>query len=184
MATERILVHREADERFHTILEAATQRLFPEAKVLINKASVAKNKRLVEEAISQGASVAYSHLATSTSLDIEPIILKDVMEGMGVYRTETFGPVIFLIEIDTEEEALHLANDTEYGLSSAVFTEDLRTGLRLAKGIAAGACHINSMMVHDEAALPHGGMKESGYGRFGSIGLDEWVVTKTVTYRD
>jgi acyl-CoA reductase-like NAD-dependent aldehyde dehydrogenase len=59
--------------------------------------------------------------------------------------------------VSTEEEALELANDTEYGLSAAVFTKDLRTGLRMAKGIESGAVHINGMTVHDETALPHGG---------------------------
>ncbi|OBT97552.1 hypothetical protein VE01_04443 [Pseudogymnoascus verrucosus] len=184
MATERIVVHRDVFERFHNILAAATHKLFPKAKVLINKASVVKNKWLVEDALSKGARVLYGDFDSKSSVDMGPIILEGVKDGMGIYHTETFGPVVFLIAIDTEEEALRIANDTEYGLTSAVFTEDLRTGLRFAKGIEAGACHINSMTVHDESSLPHGGMKGSGYGRFGSIGLDEWLVTKTVTYKD
>jgi acyl-CoA reductase-like NAD-dependent aldehyde dehydrogenase len=184
MATERVLVHRDIVESFQVLLAAATQKMFSEARVLINKASVVKNKRLVEDALSRGARASYGRLNTDSDLHMAPIILKYVKEGMDIYHIETFGPVVFLIEIDSEEEALRIANDTEYGLTSAVFTEDLRTGLRLAKGIEAGACHINSMTVHDETSLPHGGMKGSGHGRFGSIGLDEWVVTKTVTYMD
>jgi len=103
---------------------------------------------------------------------------------MDLYRTESFGPTVSFIVVDTEEEALRIANDTEYGLSAAVFTEDLRTGLRFAKEIESGAVHINGMSVHDESGLPHGGVKQSGYGRFGSMGMDEWVRTKTVTYKD
>ena len=66
-----------------------------------------------------------------------------------------------------------------------MFTEDLRKGLRLAKGIETGAVHINNMSVHDEAGLPHGGVKKSGFGRFNSKeGLEEWVRSKVITWKD
>ncbi|KAK7430150.1 hypothetical protein QQZ08_003335 [Neonectria magnoliae] len=94
---------------------------------------------------------------------------------MDLYKTESFGPTVSILEIETEEEAIRLANDTEYGLSSALFTSDLRRGLRIAREIETGAVHINNMTVHDESALPHGGAKSSGYGRFNaSSGLSEW----------
>jgi acyl-CoA reductase-like NAD-dependent aldehyde dehydrogenase len=102
---------------------------------------------------------------------------------MEIYQTESFGPTVSLIEIDSEEEAMRIANDTEYGLSSSVFTEDLRRGLRFAREIETGAVHVNGMTVHDEAGLPHGGTKASGFGRFNSVGMEEWVRTKTVTFR-
>ncbi len=84
--------------------------------------------------------------------------------------------------VENEHEALQIANDTEYGLSSSVFTKDLARGLRIAKKIESGAVHINSMSIQDEPALPHGGVKSSGWGRFGAPGLEEWVKTKTITY--
>jgi acyl-CoA reductase-like NAD-dependent aldehyde dehydrogenase len=102
---------------------------------------------------------------------------------MDIYKTESFGPTVSLIPIETEEEALRIANDTEYGLTAAVFTDDLRRGLRLARNIESGAVHINGMTVHDEAALPHGGVKSSGYGRFNAAGLEEWVKTKNITFK-
>ncbi|BCS28076.1 uncharacterized protein APUU_61124S [Aspergillus puulaauensis] len=82
-----------------------------------------------------------------------------------------------------EEEAIALANDTEYGLTSAVFTSNLFSGLRVANQIESGAVHINSMTVHDDPTLPHGGWKNSGFGRFGgTAGYDEWLQTKTITW--
>ena len=115
---------------------------------------------------------------------MSPIVVKGVTEAMELYNTESFGPTVSIIEIETEEDAVRMANDTPYGLTSAVFTEDLRRGLRLAKRIESGAVHINGMTVHDETMLPHGGVKCSGYGRFGSGGLEEWVRSKTVTFRN
>ena len=96
-----------------------------------------------------------------------------------------FGPTVSVYEVDDDDEAIRIANDTDYGLSSAVFTEDLRRGLKIAKQIETGAVHINSMTVHDETGLPHGGAKKSGFGRFnGREGLEEWVRTKIITFKD
>ena len=104
--------------------------------------------------------------------------------GCWKMSAETSATVVF-VEFETEEEALHIANDTEYGLISAVFTENLRTGLRFAKEIEAGSVHINNMTIHDEMALPHGGAKASGFGRFNNTaGLDEWLRTKSITWRN
>ncbi len=90
-----------------------------------------------------------------------------------------------MIAFDTDEEAIEIANDTEYGLSGAVFTENLGRGLKIAKEIDSGAIHINSMSVHDEAMLPHGGVKKSGWGRFNAQwGVEEFQKLKTVTYME
>ncbi len=188
MSTERILVHKNVRAAFEPKLNAAIDKLFGpsgEAPVLIQSAAVEKNKTLVKDAVDKGASILYGDAAAeeSSKTRMRPIVIGGVKENMDIYKTESFGPTVALYEIETEEEALRIANDTEYGLSSAVFTEDLRRGLRIAKGIETGAVHINNMTVHDETGLPHGGAKASGYGRFNSIGLAEWVRTKTVTYK-
>jgi acyl-CoA reductase-like NAD-dependent aldehyde dehydrogenase len=78
---------------------------------------------------------------------------------------------VSFVEVDDEQEAIKVAGRTEYGLSSLVFTKDLARCLRIAKKIESGAVHINSMSVHDEPALPHGGVKVSGWGRFGALVL-------------
>jgi len=104
---------------------------------------------------------------------------------MEIYRTESFGPTVSLLPFSTEAAALAVANDTEYGLSAAIFTKDLAAGLRIARQIETGAVHINNMTVHDEPNLPHGGAKKSGFGRFGgSVGLDEFQRSKTITWAD
>jgi acyl-CoA reductase-like NAD-dependent aldehyde dehydrogenase len=110
---------------------------------------------------------------------MRPVVIEGVKDGMDLYYTESFGPTVSLIIVDTDEEAIKIANDTDYGLASAVFTENLQRGLRIAKQIETGAVHINSMSVHDEPSLPHGGAKKSGFGRFnGEEGLKEWVRLK------
>ncbi|MGQ8481205.1 aldehyde dehydrogenase family protein, partial [Klebsiella pneumoniae] len=75
--------------------------------------------------------------------------------------------VVAVVRARDEEEAIALANDTEYGLSAAVFTRDTARGLRVARRIRSGICHVNGPTVHDEAQMPFGGVKGSGYGRFG-----------------
>ncbi|KAK1755332.1 Aldehyde/histidinol dehydrogenase [Echria macrotheca] len=189
MSTERILVHKNVRAEFEKKLVGAIDHIFgpkTDAPVLITGVAVEKNKKLVQDALAKGASLVYGDAAAeeATKTRMRPLVIGDVKEDMDLYRTESFGPTVSLIEIETEEEALRIANDTEYGLSSAVFTEDLRRGLRFAREIETGAVHINSMTVHDESVLPHGGAKASGYGRFNtSHGLSEWVRTKTVTYK-
>ncbi|KAK7402797.1 hypothetical protein QQX98_011453 [Neonectria punicea] len=188
MATEKILVHKAVRAEFEKKLAASVARIFSaesDAPVLISAAAVTKNKALVKDAVSRGASIVHGDLDLQevTQTRLRPIVLNNVTTEMDLYKTESFGPTVSILEIRTEEEAIRLANDTEYGLSSALFTSDLRRGLRIAREIETGAVHINNMTVHDESALPHGGAKSSGYGRFNaSSGLSEWLRSKTVTF--
>ncbi|KAI8954910.1 Aldehyde/histidinol dehydrogenase [Xylaria longipes] len=186
MSTERIIVHRKVSEAFQGKLRDAVSKMWPEALVHINPQGVEKNKKLVQDATNKGASILTGDIGTqeSSNTRLRPIVIAHVTPEMDIYKQESFGTTVSLLEVDSEEEALRIANDTEYGLSSAVFTEDLRIGLRFAKNIETGAVHINDMSVHDESALPHGGAKASGYGRFNaSAGLDEYLRTKTVTWK-
>ncbi|MEM9843315.1 MAG: aldehyde dehydrogenase family protein [Pseudomonadota bacterium] len=98
----------------------------------------------------------------------QPTLLTGVTEEMTVCRTETFGPVTSIYVIDSYEEGLKKANDTEYGLSSAIFTKDIDRAFHFAKHIGAGMCHINGPTIHDEAHVPFGGNGESGVGREGT----------------
>jgi len=160
MSTERIIVHEKVVDEFETHLKTAIDGFAPANKepgVLINKAGVEKNARLVKDAVEKGAKVLYGDIGDAVETKMRPMVVKGINEDMDLFYTESFGPTVSLLVVKSEEEALALANDTEYGLSSAVFTKDLATGLRFAKGIEAGAVHINNMTVHDETALPHGG---------------------------
>jgi acyl-CoA reductase-like NAD-dependent aldehyde dehydrogenase len=186
MSTERIVVHKKISEAFQGKLREAVSRMWPDALVHINAQAVEKNKKLVQDATSKGAVILNGDINAEeiSKTRMRPVVLAQVTPNMDIYKQESFGTTVSLLEVDSEEEALRIANDTEYGLSSAVFTEDLRIGLRFAKNIETGAVHINNMSPHDEVALPHGGAKASGFGRFNaSAGLDEYLRTKTVTWR-
>ncbi|KAM3067552.1 hypothetical protein ACMFMG_000132 [Clarireedia jacksonii] len=190
MSTERVLVHEGILEKFEKALVAATAELYPNPATLINAPSVSKNHSLITDALSKGARIIHPSADPSppspNSTTMTPTILTSITPSMDIYRTESFGPSVSLLPFKTENEAIRIANDTEYGLSCAIFTEDLARALRIAKSVETGAVHINgtNASVHDEAGLPHGGMKGSGWGRFGSGGLEEWVRSKTVTFRD
>lgn len=187
MSTERILVHESVKDAFAAQLVSTANALFggdgQEAGVLVNEAAVVKNKALVADAVGKGATVLYGDVAAAedSKTRMRPIVVSDVRPDMHVYKTESFGPTVSLISFKDEEDAVAIANDTEYGLVAAVFSKDLRRALAIAKRIETGAVHINWMTPHDEAGLPHGGAKDSGYGRFGG-GFDEWTRTKTITF--
>ena len=190
MSTERILVHSSIATPFADMLKKVIREMYgaeSPVPILVAPPGIKKNKELVKQAVSKGAKVLFGDPDASEHSDtrMRPIVVKDVKPDMDLYRTESFGPTVSLIVVESEEEAIKIANDTEYGLSSAVFTEDLAAGLRVAKQIETGAVHINNMSVHDEPTLPHGGAKQSGFGRFnGSAGIEEFQRTKTVTWWD
>ncbi|KAJ5773498.1 hypothetical protein N7457_008394 [Penicillium paradoxum] len=190
MSTERIVVQRAIADEFRQKLVQTAEKLFGKdapALVLVNAAAAAKNKKLVADAVSRGAKLLFGDANANESVNtaMRPIVVDGVTKEMDMYATESFGPTVSLFVVDTEDEAITLANDTEYGLTAAVFTNNLFRGLRVAKQIDSGAVHINSMTVHDEAILPHGGWKSSGFGRFGGIsGYNEFLQTKTVTWHE
>jgi len=112
----------------------------------------------------------------------QPTLLTDVHEEMTVCRSETFGPVTSIYPIESYEDGLEKANDTEYGLTSAIFTKDIDKAFHFAKNIDAGMCHINGPTIHDEAHVPFGGNGESGVGREGTdADLEAMTVLKWVT---
>ncbi|KAI9847673.1 MAG: hypothetical protein M1837_001921 [Sclerophora amabilis] len=188
MSTERILVDSTVVEEFSGYLKTAVRDIFgsDSAQVLVSPAAAQRSARLVENAKSLGAKILTGSLVgdEASSARMRPIVVENVSKDMDLYYTESFGPSVSLLTFDTETEAIDIANDTEYGLSASVFTESLSRGLNVARQIESGAVHINGMTVHDEPNLPHGGTKQSGFGRFGgSWGLDEFLRTKTVTFK-
>ena len=190
MSTERVCVHESIAEKFTAALQDAVAEIYPRsghAPILVAAAGVKRNKALMQDAVAKGATVVAGDIDAKEDSDtrLRPIIISGVKKDMDVYYTESFGPTVSLLTFSTEEEALAIANDTEYGLASSVFTEDLAAGIRIARGIETGAVHINAMSVHDEPTLPHGGVKKSGWGRFNaSFGIEEFLVSKTVTWMD
>jgi len=101
---------------------------------------------------------------------------------MRIYHEETFGPVAPIVVVDDVEEAIRVANDTQYGLSAGIMTSDFNKGLAIAERIESGIVHINDQTVNDEPQVPFGGVKDSGWGRFGSrAALEEFTELRWVT---
>ncbi len=123
-------------------------------------------KSHIDDAVSKGATVVAGGEWEGNRC--QPTLLTGVGEEMTVCKTETFGPVTSIYPIDSYEEGLEQANDTEYGLSSAIFTKDIDRAFHFARNIGAGMCHINGPTIHDEAHVPFGGNGESGAGREGT----------------
>lgn len=138
-------------------------------------------ERQVDKSVAMGARVLTGGKRIGGAGNyFQPTVLADVRAGMPVYNEETFGPVAAVIRVKDEEQALHVANDSEFGLGSAIWTKDVDRARRLAERVEAGLVFINGMVASD-ARLPFGGVKKSGFGReLGSYGLKEFVNTQTV----
>ena len=100
---------------------------------------------------------------------MDATVVDHVTPAMHIYDEEIFGPVASIIRVEGDEEALRVANETEYRLSAAVFGRDLGRALGVARRVESGMCHINAATIHDEPHMPFGGVKASGYGRFGGV---------------
>ncbi|CAK7234543.1 hypothetical protein SCUCBS95973_008971 [Sporothrix curviconia] len=159
MSTERILIRKHVFEAFKLELGMAMSTMFGDsapAQPLALAAGTGKVVHLAQDALSHGAAIVHGEAPSSSSSGVlRPFALEGVTKGMHIYHTESFGPCVSLVSVDSDDEAVRIANDTEYGLSGAIFTKDLAKGLSMARQIETGAVHINGMSVHDEAGLPH-----------------------------
>jgi acyl-CoA reductase-like NAD-dependent aldehyde dehydrogenase len=173
MSTERIIVHEAVAEDFADKFKAKIATLVAgnpaEGKTplgsMIDADAVTGIQALIDDAVAKGATL-YRAASTDRTL-MSAAALDRVTPDMRIYSDESFGPVTAIIRVKDDEEAIRVANDSEYGLSAAIFTRDVAKGLKLAKRVQSGICHINGPTVHDEAQMPFGGVKASGYGRFG-----------------
>ncbi len=123
---------------------------------------------------------------THDGLFYRPTVLSDVTTAAAAWTDEVFGPVAPVVAFDDDDEALALANDSEYGLAGAVYSRSVSRGLALAQRIRSGMVHVNDQTVNDEAVIPFGGMGASGNGsRFGGpANQDEFTQWQWVTVRD
>ena len=139
MSTERILVHESVSSQFREAFAAAVQTevlsKHDMGPVVIDTVSANKNRALIADAVKKGARLEQgtAEAVSNVPTQMLPTSISGVDKAMGIYRTESFGPSISLFTSKTEAEALVLANDTEYGLSAAVFTENLQTRLRMSR---------------------------------------------------
>lgn len=188
MSTERIIaVEAVADafvEKFQTKVAGMAVGDPREGKTplgaVVDLKTVQHCEGLVADAIAAGA-VALTG-GPSNGVLMPATVVDKVTPAMRLFRDESFGPVVAVTRARDEAHAIELANDTEYGLSAAVFTRDIARGMTVAKQIKSGICHINGPTVHDEAQMPFGGVKASGYGRFGGkAGIDAFTELRWIT---
>jgi acyl-CoA reductase-like NAD-dependent aldehyde dehydrogenase len=147
---------------------------------VVDQKAVTHVKGLIDDAVGSGAVLVNGGDANAVLMPAH--VVDKVTPTMRLFREESFGPVVAVIRAKDEAQAIALANDTEYGLSASVFTRDTARGLRVARRIKSGICHVNGPTVHDEAQMPFGGTKASGYGRFGGkAGVDSFTELRWIT---
>lgn len=190
MSTERIIVDEKIADEFVSKLSSRASKLpagNPREKVilgsLVTEEAAEKMDGLIADAIQKGAKLLAGGKRTGSI--VEATLLDHVQADMRIYQEESFGPVKPIIRVNGDEEAIRVANDTEYGLSSAVFTSNIQRGMAVAARIESGICHINGPTVGDEAQMPFGGVKSSGYGRFGgTAAIHEFTTLRWITIED
>ena len=190
MSTEKILVHESILSNFKVALNSAMESMHGPDRptpVLINSAAVQRNVKLISQAKDLGATILHGSPPelSECGTRLSPTVVAGVQKSMDIYHAESFGPTVSLISVSSDDEAVAIANDSDYGLNAAIFSEDLNRAFKIARRIESGTVHINNSTAGSDVGLPMGGVKHSGYGRFGGMwGLEEFLQTKTVTWMD
>ncbi len=191
MSTERIIVDAQIADEFVKRLACKTASMSigdprdtaAGPKVLgavVDRSTLDRCNAMVQDALALGAQLLCGGL--SDSLIMQATVLDHVTPAMRIYHEESFGPVKPVVRVRGVEEAIVCANDNVYGLSAAVFGRDIARAWQVAQRIESGICHINGATVHDEAQMPFGGVKGSGYGRFGGkAGIDAFTELRWIT---
>ena len=192
-AANRILVHDDVAVEFSTLLiermraHTVARGTDPASKIgpLVDEGTRTKVHELVTSAVADGATLALGgRVVPGAGYLYEPTVLLDVPADARILREEIFGPVAPIVTFASEEEAIRLANDTEFGLVAYAFTADLNRGLRLAEELEVGMLGLNTGIVSNPAA-PFGGVKQSGTGREGGVeGIEEYLETRYVGIAD
>jgi benzaldehyde dehydrogenase (NAD) len=188
MSTERIIVdHRIADDFVARLAAKANSLQVGNPRessaalgLVVGQPTVQRCNALIDDALAKGAKLVCGGKADT--LAMRPTLLDHVTADMRIYSEESFGPVKPVVRVDGVDAAIACANDSVYGLSSAVFGRDIARAWAVAQRIESGICHVNAPTVHDEAQMPFGGVKASGYGRFGGkAGIDAFTELRWVT---
>lgn len=190
MSTERVLVNEKvADELISRLKTKIESFVTGDPRTQVHIAHVESQRAadrilaMVRDAEEKGAKAVAAYTANGTA--VSPILLDGIAPEMQLYAEESFGPVCTLERVKDDEEAIAKANASSFGLSSAVFSRDLARAMGIAQRIESGICHINSATVDDEAPMPFGGVKDSGYGRFGSqASIAEFTELRWITVRN
>jgi len=188
MSTERVIVERPIADQFIEKLAQRANALKvgdprdPSVSIgpLINQAALEKVDGHVKEAVNGGAELVAG--GKHDGLVYHPTIVTDVKYDMRLFTDQTFGPVAPIVIVDDADEALQVANNSKYGLSSGIITNDFNQALMMARKLETGMVHIGDQTVNDEPQVPFGGVKGSGYGRMGGkAALDEFTELRWIS---
>ena len=194
-ATSRLIVQDDVHDEFVDMIEEEAQKLTlgygnddeVDMGPLINEQAFEEVSRYVEIGQNEGATLAFGgQQATGDRLDdgffFEPTVFTDVAPDMRIAQEEIFGPVLSVFRVDTYEEAIDLANNTDYGLSSSIYTQDVQQSFHAMRELEAGITYINGPTIGAEAHMPFGGVKGTGNGHRdgGWAAFDVWTEHKTV----
>jgi benzaldehyde dehydrogenase (NAD) len=192
MTAGRHLVHRKVADAYLEKLVAKARRLKlgdpyredVQLGPIVNERQLARVDGIVQRSIAGGARLAEG--GTHDGLYYRPTVLADVTADLPAFTDEIFGPVAPVTTFETDDEAIALANASDYGLVAAIYTRSISRGLAMANRIRSGMIHVNDGTLNDEAVIPFGGMGISGNGsRFGgSANFDEFTEWQWVTLRD
>lgn len=173
MSTDWIIVVKSVADAFVAKLQARTQKIraadpVHEVTVLgrmVSSDAAQRVNGLIEDAVSKGARLLVGGQIEDCVM--QPALLDGIAANMRIYHEETFGPLASIMRVHDAEEAVSIANDSEFGLNAAIFSSDLDSAQAIADRLEYGVVQINGPTVHDDPSMPFGGMKNSGYGRFG-----------------
>lgn len=190
MSTERLIVDAPIAEEFISIIEKLRAGLTigdsrqPDIDLgpLINEESAQRLSGLLSDAVSKGARIVGG--AGVDNSFFEPTLIDHVEPEMRLFQEEVFGPILSVTRVNGADEAITIANDSRYGLAASVFSANPVEARRIASQLETGICHINRSTVDDDPHAPFGGMKDSGYGRFGGRwAIDEFTNQRWFTER-
>jgi aldehyde dehydrogenase (NAD+) len=196
-ATSRILLQKGIAEQFTTEFVARTKKLIVgngldesvEVGPQVNASQIETSKKYVAIALAEGAKLLTGGHPLKGGLYakgtyFEPTILGGVTSEMRVAREEVFGPVVSLIEFDTFEQAIQIANSIDYGLSTSLYTKDVNRAFTAIRDLEAGITYINAPTIGAEVHLPFGGVKHTGNGHREGLGAIDFFSTWKAVYID
>lgn len=192
MSTDKIYVHESRYDEFKRLLGGVATELLKDSDYFLPQriSHIADQiSDLINDALANGAEILFGEQPNFCSKDdpklVNPLVLGNITLDMLISRKETFGPVVCVYKFTDSSELVKDLNKQPYGLKTSIWTKNVIKGQKLARKIESGGVHINGPTIYDEPTAPHGGVKQSGYGRYnGSWGVEEFTYVKVITMNE